>query len=119
MLRDAPSAATAPPSSPDTTTEETAPTSPRSDRRLHRAARWLRQIDPWKAAPIVAALIFTTVYLIWQPRTVDLAAPTFRADLFGKEGFTIWNGQWYGGHHTPAYSVLSPPLAWLLGPPVA
>ena len=63
--------------------------------------------------------MFTAVYLIWQPRTVDLAAHTFRADLFGKEGFTIWNGQWYGGHHTPAYSVLSPPLAWLLGPPVA
>ena len=41
------------------------------------------------------------------------------ADLFGEEGFTIWNGQWYGGHHTPAYSVLSPPLAWLLGPPLA
>jgi hypothetical protein len=79
----------------------------------------LRSIDPWKAAPIVVALIFTTVYLIWQPRTVDLAAHTFRADLFGEEGFTIWNGQWYGGHHTPAYSVLSPPLAWLLGPPVA
>ena len=35
--------------------------------------------------------------------------------MFGREGFTIWNGQWYGGHHTPAYSVLSPPLGWLLG----
>jgi hypothetical protein len=67
----------------------------------------------------VVALLFTIAYLIWQPRTVDLAAHTFRADLFGEEGFTIWNGQWYGGHHTPAYSVLSPPLAWLLGPPVA
>ena len=66
-----------------------------------------------------SALVFTVVYLIWQPRTVDLAAHTFRADLFGEEGFTIWNGQWYGGHHTPAYSVLSPPLAWLLGPPLA
>ena len=74
---------------------------------------------PWHAAPIVLALLFAIAYLIWQPRTVDLAAHTFRADLFGKEGFTIWNGQWYGGHHTPAYSVLSPPLAWLLSPPVA
>ena len=65
------------------------------------------------------AVAFAVVYLIWQPRTVDLAAHTFRADLFGQEGFTIWNGQWYGGHHTPAYSILSPPLAWLLSPPVA
>jgi hypothetical protein len=56
------------------------------------------------------------VYLILKPRTPDLAAHIFRSDLFGREGFTIWNGQWYGGHHTPAYSVLSPPLGWLLGP---
>ena len=65
------------------------------------------------------AIAFAIVYLIWQPRTVDLAAHTFRANLFGQEGFTIWNGQWYGGHHTPAYSILSPPLAWLLSPPLA
>jgi hypothetical protein len=119
VLRDAPSAVTAPPSSRDTLHEETAPTSPRQGRRPPSAARRLRDIDPWHAAPIVVAVLFAIGYLIWQPRTVDLAAHTFRADLFGEEGFTIWNGQWYGGHHTPAYSVLSPPLAWLLGPPVA
>jgi hypothetical protein len=70
-------------------------------------------------APVAVAVAFALAYLIWEPRTVDLAAHTFRADLFGEEGFTIWNGQWYGGHHTPAYSILSPPLAWLLGPPFA
>jgi hypothetical protein len=64
----------------------------------------------------VAAAI---AYLIWQPRPVDLAAHTFRAELFGEEGFAIWNGLWYGGHHTPAYSILSPPLAWYLGPRLA
>ena len=97
----------------------TAPPRPRI-RDLDRGARaWLRRIDPWHAAPIIAAIVFAIVYLIWEPRTVDLAAHTFRADLFGEEGFTIWNGQWYGGHHTPAYSILSPPLAWLLGPPLA
>jgi hypothetical protein len=68
---------------------------------------------------VLASLFMAVVYLLWEPRTVDLAAHTFRAELFGREGFTIWNGQWYGGHHTPAYSVLSPPLAWLLSPPVA
>ncbi|MBD0280973.1 MAG: hypothetical protein ICV69_02080 [Thermoleophilaceae bacterium] len=78
-----------------------------------------RRIDWWKAAPVLLALAGAIVYVIWQPRTVDLAAHTFRADLFGEEGFTIWNGQWYGGHHTPAYSILSPPLAWFLGPPLA
>jgi hypothetical protein len=119
VLREAPSAVTAPPSSPDTH-EETAPTTrPSEDRRRRHHARWYRRIDPWTAAPVVAALLFAAAYLIWQPRTVDLAAHTFRADLFGEEGFTIWNGQWYGGHHTPAYSMLSPPLAWLLSPPLA
>jgi hypothetical protein len=80
---------------------------------------WYRRIDPWHVAPVLVSVAFAIVYLIWEPRTVDLAAHTFRADLFGEEGFTIWNGQWYGGHHTPAYSIISPPLAWLLGPPLA
>ncbi len=61
-------------------------------------------------------LVLAVVYVIVKPRSPDLAAHVFRAELFGREGFTIWNGQWYGGHHTPAYSVLSPPLVWLLGP---
>lgn len=79
----------------------------------------LARIDWWRLAPTLVAVAFAVVYLIMEPRTVDLATHTFRADLFGREGFTIWNGYWYGGHHTPAYSVLSPPLTWALGPPVA
>jgi hypothetical protein len=80
---------------------------------------WWRRVPWWRIAPVLASLAFAVIYLAWEPRTVDLAAHTYRADLFGREGFTIWNGQWYGGHHTPAYSILSPPLAWLLGPPLA
>jgi hypothetical protein len=83
------------------------------------AEPWHARIDWWHVAPIAIAVLFAIGYLIWQPRTVDLAAHSFRADLFGDQGFTIWNGQWYGGHHTPAYSIISPPLAWLLSPPVA
>ena len=87
--------------------------------RSRRSPITLRRIDWWRLAPTLLALAFAIVYLIWEPRTVDLAAHTFRADLFGEEGFTIWNGQWYGGHHTPAYSIISPPVAWYLGPPLA
>jgi hypothetical protein len=65
---------------------------------------------------VAAAIALAAVWLVLRPHTVDMAAHTFRAELFGQEGFTIWNGLWYGGHHTPAYSVLFPPLAWLLGP---
>ena len=92
MLR---AAVTAPPRAPS---PEDAP------RRRGRFARdrtdqrpWHQRIDWWHVAPVAVAVVLAIVYLIWQPRTVDLAAHTFRADLFGKEGFTIWNGQWYGG----------------------
>src|SRR4051794_25478388 len=77
-----------------------------------------RRLPWWRIAPVAAALALAAVYLVWQPRTVDLAAHEFRAWLFGQQGFTIWTGQWYGGPHPPAYSVISPPLAWLLGPPL-
>ena len=80
---------------------------------------WHARVDWWRVAPVAITVAFALVYLIWQPRPVDLAAHVFRADLFGQEGFTIWNGHWYGGHHTPAYSILSPPLAWLLSPALA
>ena len=86
---------------------------------MTREPPWHARVNWWHVAPVAAALLLSVAYLIWQPRTVDMSAHEFRADLFGEEGFTIWNGQWYGGHHTPAYSVLSPPLAWLLSPPLA
>ena len=75
-----------------------------------------RRLDGWRIAPTLITVVLAAVYLIVKPRSPDLAAHIFRAELFGREGFTIWNGQWYGGHHTPAYSILSPPLGWLLGP---
>jgi hypothetical protein len=73
-------------------------------------------VEWWRVAPVLIALVLALAYLLWQPRTVDMAAHALRADLFGEEGFAIWNGQWYGGHHTLAYSVLSPPLSWLFSP---
>ena len=78
-----------------------------------RRAVWL-----WTLAPTAVALAFGLAFLVLEPRPGDLAAHVFRAELFGREGFTTWNGLWYGGHHTPGYSVLSPPLAWLVGPRV-
>jgi hypothetical protein len=73
-------------------------------------------VSAWTVAPSAVALVFGVLYLVFEPRPGDLAVHVFRAELFGREGFTIWNGHWYGGHHTPAYSVLSGPLSWLLGP---
>lgn len=65
---------------------------------------------PWMLSALLAA-----AYLIAEPATADHAAQLFRQWLFEQEGFTVWNNNWYAGHHTPGYSVLFPPLASLLG----
>lgn len=74
--------------------------------------RW----DPRRLAPAAVAAALAAVYLIWQPPSLDLAAAEYRAWLFGHAGFTLWDAQWYGGHHVPGYSVVFPPLARWLGP---
>ncbi len=85
-----------------------------------RPRRLRTALERWPAAgPLAAAAIPALVVILLQPHPVDLAAHEFRAALFEREGFTVWNGQWYSGHHTPAYSVVFPPLAALLGPTVA
>src|SRR5919198_5836786 len=76
-------------------------------------------VDPWRAAPVLVAAVLAGFYLVIAPKTGDLPAHVFRAKLFGREPFTVWNGDWYSGHHTPAYSMLFPPVAWVLGPAVA
>ena len=72
----------------------------------------------WRLAPIVISALVSLVYVLVEPRTVDYAAGAYRAFLFGEEGLALWNGNWYSGHHVLGYSVLFPPLAWLLGPRV-
>jgi hypothetical protein len=74
----------------------------------------LRRAQPWLPALLAAAL--AVLYLVWDPLAPDLAAQVFRTDLFAHDGFALWNGQWFGGHHTLGYSVLFPPLAAALGP---
>ena len=57
-----------------------------------------------------------SVYLLAQPATADMAAHSYRAWLFQHEGLTVWNAQWYGGHHVLGYSLLFAPLAAAIGP---
>ena len=66
-------------------------------------------------AAIVAAAI-SIPYLLFEPASTDLAAQTFRADLWGEHGWVIWNSAWYSGHEVPGYSLIYPPLGSLLGP---
>ncbi|MEX2253599.1 MAG: hypothetical protein WD649_05550 [Thermoleophilaceae bacterium] len=81
-----------------------------------RLPAWLSRLPWWRLSPTLVAATLAIVFLATDPRPVDLASHVFRAELFGDQGFSIWNGQWYSGHHTPGYSVLAPALGWLLGP---
>jgi hypothetical protein len=69
------------------------------------AARW---------ACVVAAL-GAVLYLLLDPATADHAAQEYRAGL----GLGLWDNGWFAGHHTPAYSLLSPALGALVGVRVA
>jgi hypothetical protein len=63
---------------------------------------------------ITAAL--SVAYLILAPQSPDLAAASYRSELFSRVGFTLWDNSWYGGHHLLAYSLLAPALGALIGP---
>src|SRR4051794_16515980 len=67
-------------------------------------------------APALGCVLACAVYLLAQPATADMAAHSYRAWLFQHAGLTVWNAQWYGGHHVLGYSLLFAPLAVLLGP---
>jgi hypothetical protein len=69
---------------------------------------------PWAVA-LAVSIPLATAYLIASPPSGDLAAATYRAELFGRVGFTLWDDGWYGGHYLPGYSLLSPALGTLLG----
>jgi hypothetical protein len=63
----------------------------------------------------VVAVLGAAAYLLLHPASADLAAQEYRAGLVRGGGFGIWDNGWYAGHHTPAYSLLFPPLGALLG----
>ncbi len=69
-----------------------------------------------RVAPTLVAAALALAYLIVEPTGADLPAQLLRVKLFGAEGFGIWNNWWYAGHNIAAYSVLFPPLGWLLTP---
>lgn len=68
---------------------------------------------------MAAVLAVAAAWLLAAPATADLAAQAYRAWLWDAEGWTVWNAQWYGGHHVPGYSLLFPPLAGWLGAALA
>ena len=77
-----------------------------------RALALLGTGAPWG---ILTAAVGVAVWLIVDPRTPDLAAQVYRANLFREAGFLVWDSRWYGGHDMPGYSLVFPPLGALVG----
>jgi hypothetical protein len=69
------------------------------------------------AIALLVAIPLVAAYLILAPPAADLAAATYRGDLFARAGFTTWDTGWYAahGHWLPSYSLLSPALGALVG----
>lgn len=65
--------------------------------------------------PIAITLIGTLVVAVAGIRGADYPAHMLRAELWREGGFGVWNFYWYGGHATPGYSVIVPPLVAALG----
>lgn len=64
---------------------------------------------------LLLVVCLAAAWLIVAPNSPDLAAQVYRSYLFAHFGMLVWDDNWYGGHHIPGYSLLYPPLAWLLG----
>ncbi len=63
---------------------------------------------------LFAALLVAITALV-DPASTDHANGRFRAFLFDRVGVAPWNNMWLNGHHTPAYSLLTPPVTALVG----
>lgn len=64
---------------------------------------------------VIAAAVGVAVWLLVDPRTPDLAAQVYRANLWSESGWLVWDSRWYAGHDIPGYSLVFPPLGALVG----
>jgi hypothetical protein len=77
--------------------------------RLITDSRW----GPFAAPVLAGGLAFIASQLGW--RGMDLPAQIYRVGLFHRQGLTLWDSGWYGGHWTLDYSVVFPPIAGIIG----
>jgi hypothetical protein len=101
---------------PETVTSATPATAPRgtSERPGSPPTTGIHSIQPWALA-LALAIPLALAYLIVAPPSGDLAAATYRSDLFARVGLTLWDNGWYSGHYLPGYSLLAPALGALVG----
>lgn len=64
---------------------------------------------------VLLAGLLAGIYLAISPPSGDLAAASYRADLFAHYGFLLFDTGWYAGHYLLAYSIIVPPLGAAIG----
>jgi len=84
-----------------------------ADARASRSARSVERAWPLVPAAVAASLALVAITLGW--RGSDLPAHFFRVALVERDGFEVWNNQWFGGHHTLGYGALFPVLGATFG----
>lgn len=107
---------TSPTTAPAGTPTAVSPRRPFAGTRARLRARGRPWDRPWALA-LVLAVPLALAYLVWSPPAADLAAATYRSDLFARAGYALRDHGWYAahGHYLLGYSLLSPPLGALLG----
>jgi hypothetical protein len=63
----------------------------------------------------VLTAVLCALLLVLPATGGDLAAQEFHTWVFAHRGAVLWNDYWYGGHLLGGYSLLTPPLAALVG----
>lgn len=92
------------------------PTDLRHGRDIDVRRRWPTSTSLRLVSPAVAGALAVFAILTGAEGS-DLAAATYRVELFARSGLTLWDSQWYAGHWTFDYSVLFAPVGWLAGIP--
>jgi hypothetical protein len=79
--------------------------------RPSRRNDWTGAVYAGGIAGLLAAIAIAAGW-----RGSDLPAQVFRVELLRRHGFVFWDAQWFSGHPTLSYSVLSPLFGALTGP---
>jgi len=83
------------------------------DGRRDRALSPRAFVEAGAIGLLAAALAVVVIVMRW--RGSDLPAHFFRVGLVARDGFAVWNNNWFGGHHTLGYGIAFPVLGSWLG----
>lgn len=83
---------------------------------LRERAESSRHVPRAVWAPCVAVAAASALIGVIGLRGADYPAQLLRALLWERAGVSVWNTYWYGGHATPTYSIIAPPIAAWIGP---